>query len=125
MMRVDVRQRHRLLAELALGVGHHRLDDVAAEVTVLRPVRLDLVAHVGRPDHLVGADLDVLALEEVGAVPVAGEVEHAVALRLERLGDREQHGVAEAAAGEQHRRLLGNLGRRAGRAHHDDGLARA
>ena len=47
--------------------------------------------------------LDLLALEEVGAVLVAGEIEHAVAARLERLGDREQHGVAEAAAGEQHR----------------------
>jgi hypothetical protein len=36
-------------------------------------MRLDFVAHVARPDHLVGADLDVLALEEIGAVLVAAK----------------------------------------------------
>ena len=35
------------VAELALRVGHHRLDDVAAEVRVLRPARRDRRAGVG------------------------------------------------------------------------------
>ena len=70
-----VLQRHRCAPEPAFGVGDHRLHDVAAEVRVLRAMRLDRVAHVGRPDHLVGAGLDLLALEEIGAVPVAGEVD--------------------------------------------------
>ena len=91
---------------------------------ILRAMRRDFVAHVARPDHLVGAGLDVFALEEIGAVLVAGEVEHAIAPRLERLRDREQHGVAETAAGEQHRRFFWNLGRGAGGSHHDHGLAR-
>ena len=57
---------------------------------------------VGAPDHLVGRRLDLLALEEVLALLVAGEVDHAVAVLAHRLGDREQHRVAEAAAEQQH-----------------------
>ena len=123
MMRDDLRQRHHLRAQLAFGVGDHRLHDVAAEVRVLRALRRDRVADVGGPDHLVGRAFDLFALEQVRAVLVAGEVDHAVAARLQRLGDREQHGIAQTAAGEQHGCMFRNFGRRAGRAHHDDRFA--
>ena len=88
------------------------------------PVRLDRRAEIGGPHHLIGRRFDLLPLEQIGAVPVAGEVQHPAALRLQRPGDREQHGVAEAAAGQQHRLVSRDLGRRAGRAHHHDRLAR-
>ena len=117
-------ERHHPLAEAAFGVGDHRLDDVAAEVAVLRPLRLDRRAEIGGPHHLIGRRLDLLALEQIGAVPVAGEVQHPAALRLQRPGDREQHGVAEAAAGQQHRLVRRDLGRRPGRAHHHHRFAR-
>ena len=87
-------------------------------------LRLDRRAEIGGPHHLIGRRLDLLALEQIGAVPVAGEVQHPAALRLQRPGDREQHGVAEAAAGQQHRLVRRDLGRRAGRAHHHHRLAR-
>ena len=63
---------------------------------------LDGGAGVGAPDHLIGRRLDLLALEEVLAVLVAGEIDDAVAAVAHRLGDREQHGVAEAATEQQH-----------------------
>ena len=56
-------------------VGEHRLDDVAAEVRVLRPARRDRARRVGAPDHLIGRRLDLVALEEVLALLVAGEVD--------------------------------------------------
>ena len=40
MMRAQSRDRHLHVAQLALRVGAHRLDDVAAERAVLRPARL-------------------------------------------------------------------------------------
>ena len=103
----DRRQRHHALAEPAVGIGDHGLDDVAAEVAILRAARRDRHAGVDGPDDLVGGRLDLLPLEEIVAVPVAGEVEHAAALRLEGAGNREQHGVAETAAGQQHRLVSG------------------
>ena len=63
---------------------------------------VDLRADVGAPDHLVGRRFDLLALEEILALLVAGEVDHPVAVLAQRLGDREQHGVAETAARQQH-----------------------
>ena len=41
MMRATVGERHRLRAELALGVGDHRLHDVADEGAILRAARRD------------------------------------------------------------------------------------
>ena len=105
-------------------VPEHRLDDVADEGEILLAARHDRLARVDRPDHLIVAGLDFVALEDVVRFLVAGEVNHLVAIFLERLGDREQHRVAEAAAEQEHRLVLRNLRRRAGRAHHHDLLAR-
>ena len=52
--------RSELLAELAGGIRHHGLHDVAPEVRVLRTVRLDRDAGVGTPDHLIGGRFDLL-----------------------------------------------------------------
>ena len=123
MMRSTVSSGTSRGAELAVLIGEHRLHDVAAEVRVLRPPGRDRRADVGAPDHLIGRRLDVLALEQILALLVAGEIDHLVAVLAHRLRDREQHGVAEAAAEQQHVLAVGNLGRRAGRTHDDDRLA--
>ena len=78
---IDGVERHERLAELAVLVRQHRLHDVAAEMRVLRPPGRDRRADVGAPDHLIGGRLDLLALEQVLALLVAGEVDHAVAVR--------------------------------------------
>ena len=124
MMRSTVFSGTSACAELALRVSEHRLDDVAAVMRVLRTARRNLHARVGRPDDLVGGRFDLLALEEVVALLVAGEVEDLVAVRAQGLGDREEHRVAQAAAGEQHVLAVRDLGRRAGRPHHEHRLAR-
>src|ERR1019366_9077674 len=61
--------------ELARRVRLHGLHDVAAKVAVLLAARLDGRAQIGAPDDLVGVALDVVALEEGFAPPVAGKVE--------------------------------------------------
>ncbi len=109
-----------LRSQFALGVGDHRLDYVAAEMGVLRPLRLDLGAPIGRPDDLVGRILDLLAFEEVGAVLVAREIDDFVVLFAKSPCDREKYGIAEAAAGKQDVLVLRYLGRRAGRTHDKD-----
>ena len=99
MMRSHVDERHQSLAELALRVGQHRLHDVAAEVrdpaggaarSRRRRRRTRSTWSVRR--------LDLVALEEVLALLVAGEVEDRLPRARSALRDREQHGVAEAAA---------------------------
>jgi hypothetical protein len=62
MMR-ETTERRTSRPELALRVGDHRLDDVAAEVPVLGAARDDLDAGVGAPDHLIGGGLDVVRLK--------------------------------------------------------------
>ena len=96
MRRSTVWKRHQRRAELARLIREHRLHDVAAEVGILRPAWRDGRAGVGAPDHLIGRRLDLLALEEILALLVAGEIDHLVAAVAHRLGDREQHGVARA-----------------------------
>src|ERR1019366_432693 len=93
--------------ELARRVRLHGLHDVAAKVAVLLAARLDGRAQIGAPDDLVGVALDVVALEEVFAPPVAGKVEDPAPERLERAGDREEDRVAQASSAEQHG-LLGH-----------------
>ena len=73
--------------ELAALIREHRLHDVAAEMRVLRAIRGNPGASVGAPDHLIGGFFDLLALEEVLALLVAGEVDHLVAALAHRLGD--------------------------------------
>ncbi len=113
----DLRELDLVLADLALAVRDHRLDDVASEVRVLRATWRNLDARVGAPDDLVGVLLDVVLLEEVLALLVAGEVEHGGAERLHRASDREEDGVAEASADEHHRLVGLHLGGRSGRSH--------
>ena len=62
---VDVFQIDGLVAEPAFGIGDHRLDDIAAKMRVLRPLRLDLVAKIRRPNDLVGRVFDLLAFEKI------------------------------------------------------------
>ena len=75
-------------------------DDVADERAVLRPRRREARRLVAAPDDDVGRGLDLGDLVAVDHLLVAGEVEHLRAGAAERLPDREQHRVAEAAAGE-------------------------
>src|SRR6185295_15850184 len=90
---IDRFQRHHPIAELLALVSENGLDDVAAKMSVLRPPRLDGRAHAGAPDHLIGRPFDLLALEEILAFLVAGEVDHAIAVLAHRLGYLEEHGV--------------------------------
>ena len=90
---------------------------------ILRPLRCDLGAPIGGPDHLIGRIFDLFAFKEVISVLVTGKIDHLVVLRTQCTGDREQHGVTEAAARKQNGLVLGDLGRRAGRAHHEHFLA--
>ena len=116
-------QRDERCTQLSSLIRQHRLDDVAAEVRVLRPPRRDRRADIGAPDHLIGRRLDVLALEQILALLVAGKVNDAVTVVAHRLRDREQHRIAQPAAEQQHILAVGNLGRRARRTHHDHLLA--
>src|SRR5262245_66446452 len=52
-----------LPAKLPDLVRKHRLDDVGAEMHVLRPAQLDRVARLRARDDLSGGTLDVYALE--------------------------------------------------------------
>ena len=124
MMRWQLGQRHQHLAQLAARVGAHGLHDVAVEGAILRPARVGQLAAVDAPDDLVGGRLDLVDLVDVLALAVGGEVEDAAPLRPQRPADREQHGVAEAAARQDHRFARRHLGRRAGRAHDHHRLAR-
>ncbi len=125
MMRSTVWSGTSARPELSRLVGQHRLHDVAAEMGVLRPSGRDFGAHVGAPDHLVGRRFDVLALEQVLALLVAGEVDDLVPVVAQRPGDREEHRVAQAAAEQQHVLPLRDLGWRSGRPHDHHGLALA
>ena len=75
------------------------------------------------PDDLIGCRLDLFALEQIVALLVAGEVDDLVPVFLRApwrsRTARRCRGRRRAAA----RSGLGNLGRRAGRAHDDDLLA--
>ena len=120
-----VGERHRRFAERTRCICNHRLDHVPREGAVLRAARLrGFRALVDRPHHDVGRGLDLVALEDVLRVAVAGEVDDAAAVVAQRFRDAEQHGVAEAAAAEDDVLVARDRRRRAGGAHHDHGLAR-
>src|SRR5690606_19803327 len=74
---IDLAEREHALAELTALEGLHRLHDVAAEVAVSGPPRRDRRTFVVRPDHLIRARLDLALLEELRAVAIAREIEHA------------------------------------------------
>ena len=76
-----------MVAEFPVVVREHRLNDVAAEMRVLRASRKDFDAGVGAPDDLIGCCLDILALEQVLALLVPREIDHAVAGVAHRLCD--------------------------------------
>ena len=59
--------------------------------------------HVAAPHDAVGGVLDLLDLVAVLDELVAGEIEHPGAAGAEFRADREQHGIAEPAADQQHR----------------------
>ena len=106
------------------GPGQHRLHDVPVEGAVLRPRGLEAWRLVAAPDDHVGRGFDLRDLVAVDPLLVAGEVQHPGACRAKRRADREQHRVAQAAAGE-HDGLAGcDLRGRAGRAHQHHRLAR-
>jgi hypothetical protein len=63
---VGARERDRLLAEGAGGVGVHGLDDVADEGAVLGAARGEAGGLVAAPDDDVGGGLDVLDAVAVG-----------------------------------------------------------
>ena len=79
MMRSTSAERDRRLAERAAAVGVHRLDDVADEGLVLRPVGREAGRLVAAPDDDVGGALDLLDLVAVDHPLVAGEVDHPAA----------------------------------------------
>ena len=120
---VDLAEVDRFLAQLALLIAQDGVDDVADMAAVLRPPRLEAGRLVAGPHHDVGRGLDLRHLVAVLHALVAGEVEHLGAGGAQRAADREQHGVAEAAAGQQHGLAARRLRRMAGRAHEDDGIA--
>src|SRR5207245_11499972 len=91
------------------AIPRHRLHDVAYERKILRAARRNRIAGIDRPDHLIGARLDLVAFEHIRFLLVSGEVDDAAAVVLERLRDREEHGVAQTAAGEEDR-FLGEHG---------------
>ena len=85
----------------------------------------DRLAAVDRQDDHVGGGFDLLALVEVLALLVAGEVDDAVA-ELARLPPIEKSTALPRPPPQQHARssCSGSSVARAGRAHHDDRLAR-
>ncbi len=120
---VDVAERDRRIAERARSVGVERRHDIADEGAVLRPLGAEARRLVAAPHDDVGGALDLLDLVAVDHALVAGEIDHPAAVRAQRLADREQHGVAEPAADQQHGLARRRLGRVAGRAHQHHRLA--
>ena len=120
---VGVLERDRLLAQLARRI--RRIASTMLATTALSCGRSDREARrlVAGPDDDVGRRLDLLDLVAVARLLVAGEIEHLAAGLAEGLADREQHGIAEAAARQHHGLARLDLGRRAGRAHDDHRLA--
>ena len=110
---VDLAERDRHVPERARAVGVERRDDVADEGLVARAVGAEARRLVAAPHDDVGGALDLLDLVAVDRALVAGEIDHAAAVRPQRLPDREQHRVAEPAADEEHGLARGRLGRRA------------
>ena len=99
------------LAQVAPGVGGHRVDDVAHERAVLDPPGGEAGGLVGAPGDDVGGLLDLLDLVAVDHLLVAGEVDHPRPQGAELLADREQHRVAQAPADQQDGLLARGLGR--------------
>src|SRR6185437_13052215 len=101
-----------------------RLHDVADKSEIPRPARLETRRLVAAPYDAVGGALDVGDLVAVLDRLVTGEIEDARALGPQRRADREQDGVAEPAADQQHGFARWGLGWRTRRAHQDDRLTR-
>ena len=104
---VHRRQRDGALAQLALGVGQDRLDDVADEVRgpAAGSARWPTPMSVDQID-LVGAGSISSRLNT--SSPFRSRRSRSPCCRVaQRLRDGEQHGVAEAAAGQQHVLALG------------------
>ncbi len=109
--------------EIAARVGGHAVDDVADEGLVLDAVGREAGRFVAAPDHHVGGLFDFFDLVAVDHLFIAGEVDGAGAGGAQLLADGKQHGVAEAAAGEQNGLARGSFGGRAGGTHEDHRLA--
>ena len=120
---VGILERDRLLAQFPGGVLAHRLDDVVDRGLVLGARGLEARRLVAAPHDHVGRGLDLLDLVAVDHALVAREIKNLAACPAEGLADREQHGVAEAAARQHHGLTRLDLGRCAGRAHDDHRLA--
>ena len=121
---VGVGHGDRRAAQAAFGVRLHRVDDVADERVVARAARIEPGRLVATPDHRVGRRLDLGDLVAIDALLVAGEVQHPGALRPHCRADREQHGIAEPAAGQDHGFVGRDLRGGARRAHQDHGFTR-
>ena len=122
---VGVVQADRRVAELAVAIG--RASPRRCCRRSLRScgrVRREARRLVAAPHDDIGGALDLGDLVAVGDLLVAGEIQHLRAGRAQRLADREQHRIAEPAADQHHGLAGGDLGRRAGRPHQDDRLAR-
>src|SRR5689334_5882476 len=95
---VDRAERYGGLAELPRAIGIDRLHDIADEARIAGARGGEAGRLVAAPDHDIGGFLDLVLLVAILHALVAGEIEHARALFPQRLADREQDGVAEAAA---------------------------
>ena len=91
---------------------------------VLRPVGREAGRLVAAPDHHIGRRFDLRDLVAVDHLLVAGEVQHLVAGRAQRLADREQHRVAESAADKHHRLAAPEFPSASRSAHQDHRFAR-
>ena len=111
-------------AELAGAVSRDGLDDVAGKGQVAGAVRLEPRRLVAAPDDGIGGGLDLFHLVAVLDQFIGREINHLGPRRTQRLADREQHRVAEPAAGQQHLLAARRLGGGAGRAHEHHRLAR-
>ena len=78
---------------------------------------------VATPDNDVCGSLDVPDLVAVYDFLVAGKIKHLRSLGAESLSDGEQHGIAKAAADEDHRLIGCDMGWCSGRAHQYDWFA--
>ena len=119
---IDVRERD-AVAQPAFSISLHCLHDITNKGLVLRPSGIKAGRLVAAPDDDVGVSLDKVRVEAILRLAVGGEEQDPAAGGVKGGLHRQQLGVADAAAGEQHRLVVLGLGYRAGRTHQNDPLA--
>src|SRR5262249_24224698 len=100
------------------------LNDIAAEVPVLRALRFDGGAGIRAPDDLISGSFDLFPFEKILTFLISRKVDNPIPLLAHGFCDGKENGVAEPAAGEEDALIRLDLGWCAGWPHYHNRLAR-